>query len=50
MVAANYGIAARNLGAVSVLGPLRMDYPRAIASVRQAALELSHFVSELYDE
>jgi len=49
VVAANYGIAARNLGAVSVLGPLRMDYPRAIASVRQAALELSHFVSELYD-
>jgi heat-inducible transcriptional repressor len=50
VVAANYGIATRNLGAVSVLGPLRMDYPRAIASVRQAALELSHFVSELYDE
>jgi len=50
VVAANYGIAARNLGAVSVLGPLRMDYPRAIVSVRQAAVELSHFVSELYDE
>jgi len=50
VVAANYGIATRNLGAVSVLGPLRMDYPRAIASVRQAALELSHFVSDLYDE
>jgi heat-inducible transcriptional repressor len=50
VVAANYGIASRNLGAVSVLGPVRMDYPRAIASVRQAALELSHFVSDLYDE
>ena len=50
IVAANYGIATRNLGAVSVLGPVRMDYPRAIASVRQAADELSHFVSELYDE
>ena len=50
VVAANYGIATRNLGAVSVLGPVRMDYPRAIASVRQAADELSHFVSELYDE
>jgi heat-inducible transcriptional repressor len=50
VVAANYGIAARNLGAVSVLGPVRMDYPRAIASVREAALELSHFVSDLYDE
>jgi heat-inducible transcriptional repressor len=50
VVAANYGIATRNLGAVSVLGPVRMDYPRAIASVRQAAVELSHFVSDLYDE
>ena len=50
VVAANYGIATRNLGAVSVLGPVRMDYPRAIASVRGAAAELSHFVSELYDE
>jgi heat-inducible transcriptional repressor len=50
VVAANYGIATRNLGAVSVVGPVRMDYPRAIASVRQAALELSHFVSDLYDE
>ena len=50
VVAANYGIATRNLGAVSVLGPVRMDYPRAIASVRQAADDLSHFVSELYDE
>ena len=28
MVAANYGLARRNLGAVSVIGPLRMDYPR----------------------
>jgi heat-inducible transcriptional repressor len=50
VVAANYGIATRNLGAVSVLGPVWMDYPRAISSVRQAALELSHFVSDLYDE
>jgi heat-inducible transcriptional repressor len=50
VVAANYGVPTRNLGAVSVLGPVRMDYPRAIASVRQAAAELSRFVGELYDE
>jgi heat-inducible transcriptional repressor len=49
VVAANYGVAARNLGAVSVLGPVRMDYPQAIAAVRQAAHELSRFVAELYD-
>ena len=50
IVAANYGVATRNLGAVSVLGPLRMDYATAISSVRQAAAELSRFVGDLYDE
>jgi heat-inducible transcriptional repressor len=50
VVAANYGLPRRNLGAVSVLGPVRMDYPQAIASVRDAAAELSRFVSNLYDE
>ena len=50
MVAANYGLARRNLGAVSVIGPLRMDYPGAIIAVRQAASELSRFVAEVYDE
>jgi heat-inducible transcriptional repressor len=50
MVAANYGVARRNLGAVSVLGPVRMDYPLAIMAVRQAAAELSRFVAQVYDE
>ena len=50
LVAANYGLARRNLGAVSVIGPLRMDYPGAIMAVRQAATELSRFVAEVYDE
>jgi heat-inducible transcriptional repressor len=50
MVVANYGVARRNLGAVSVLGPLRMDYPQAIMAVRQAASELSRFVGQVYDE
>ena len=50
VVAANYGIPRRNLGTVSVVGPTRMDYPKAIASVRQAAAELSRFVGDLYDE
>ena len=50
MVAANYGLARRNLGSVSVIGPLRMDYPGAIIAVRQAASELSRFVAEVYDE
>ena len=50
IVGANYGLARRNLGAVSVVGPVRMDYPRAIMAVRQAASELSRFVAEVYDE
>jgi heat-inducible transcriptional repressor len=50
VVAANYGLPRRNLGAVSVLGPVRMDYPVAIAAVRQAAAELSRFVGEIYAE
>jgi heat-inducible transcriptional repressor len=50
LVAANYGVARRNLGAVSVIGPVRMDYPRAIMAVRHAASELSRFVAQVYDE
>jgi heat-inducible transcriptional repressor len=50
LVAAHYGLAHRPLGAVSVLGPVRMDYPTAIASVREAAAALSRFVDDLYAE
>jgi heat-inducible transcriptional repressor len=49
VVAANYGLAHRTLGAVSVIGPVRMDYPRAIRSVRSAARALSSFVEEVYE-
>ncbi|RKQ86510.1 heat-inducible transcription repressor HrcA [Solirubrobacter pauli] len=48
LVAANYGLPQRNLGTVSVIGPTRMDYSRAIRTVREAAHELSRFVEELY--
>jgi len=50
LVAAGYGLPQRQLGAVSVIGPLRMDYGRAIRSVRDAAAQLSSFVAEVYDE
>jgi heat-inducible transcriptional repressor len=50
LVAAAYGLPQRRLGAVSVIGPLRMDYGRAIRSVRQAASQLSSFIAEVYDE
>ncbi|MFN8186290.1 MAG: heat-inducible transcriptional repressor HrcA [Gaiellales bacterium] len=50
LVAAPYGLTHRNLGTVSLLGPTRMDYPKAIGAVRTAAYELSRFVEELYEE
>jgi heat-inducible transcriptional repressor len=49
VVATGYGPGARHLGAVSVIGPVRMDYGQAISSVRAAASELSRFVGELYE-
>jgi heat-inducible transcriptional repressor len=48
LVAANYGLPQRNLGTVSVIGPTRMDYARAIITVREAALQLSRFVEDIY--
>jgi len=50
LVATGYGVARRRLGAVSVIGPVRMDYAGAIATVREAAHELSRFVEETYAE
>jgi heat-inducible transcriptional repressor len=50
VVGANYGLGHRNLGAVGVVGPRRMDYATAIASVRVAARELSRYFETVYDE
>ncbi|HYZ76098.1 MAG TPA: heat-inducible transcriptional repressor HrcA [Gaiellaceae bacterium] len=48
LVAACYGLANRALGTVGLLGPVRMDYEKAIRSVRSAAHELSRFVEDVY--
>jgi heat-inducible transcriptional repressor len=50
IVGASYGLTNRVLGAVSLLGPVRMDYETAIRSVRAAAVELSRFVEEVYED
>ncbi len=50
VIGANYGLAHRNLGAVGVVGPLRMDYATAIGSVRVAARELSRYFESVYDQ
>lgn len=48
LVAANYGVANRSLGTVSVLGPTRMDYQRVIATVRATADGLSAYLEDIW--
>jgi heat-inducible transcriptional repressor len=50
VIGANYGLGHRNLGAVGVVGPLRMDYATAISSVRHAARELSRYFESVYSD
>jgi heat-inducible transcriptional repressor len=50
LVAASYGVPQRKLGAVSVIGPVRMDYAHAIPMVREVAHELSRFLEDAYAE
>lgn len=50
LVGASYGLSHRNLGTVSLVGPTRMDYGKAIDVVRAAAAQLSRFVEDLYEE
>lgn len=50
LVGATYGLAHRTLGTVGLLGPLRMDYDKAIHTVRAAAHELSRFVEGVYGD
>ncbi len=50
LVATGYGMARRKLGTVSLIGPVRMDYAVAIATVREAAQQLSRFIEDAYAE
>src|SRR2546423_1634946 len=50
LVATCYGLSNRALGTVGLLGPVRMDYDKAIRSVWAAAHELSRFVEDVYAE
>ena len=47
---ATYGIRSTPLGAVGLVGPVRMDYEKAIRTVRAAAFELSRFVEDVYED
>ena len=50
LVGATYGLRHQTLGAVSLVGPIRMDYEKALRSVRAAAHELSRFVEAAYED
>jgi heat-inducible transcriptional repressor len=48
LVGAAYGTINRALGAVSLLGPARMDYEKAVRAVRAVAQELSRVADDVY--
>ncbi len=48
IVAAGYGPPRGTLGAVSLIGPVRMDYALAITTVREASRALSSYVEDVY--
>ena len=50
LVAAAYGLPARKLGTVSLMGPVRMDYAQAIGMVREAAHQLSRYIETVYED
>ena len=50
LVGATYGLPTRTLGSVGLLGPVRMDYDKAVRTVRAAAHELSRLVAATYEE
>jgi heat-inducible transcriptional repressor len=49
LVASGYGLPSRNLGTVSVIGPVRMDYAGTIRIVREAARQLSTYIEDVYE-
>lgn len=48
VVAARYGVPGRAFGALGVVGPTRMRYPRAISTVRYMADVMSELLSGVY--
>ncbi|MDQ3067238.1 MAG: heat-inducible transcriptional repressor HrcA [Actinomycetota bacterium] len=50
LVGATYGLPTRTLGSIGLLGPIRMDYDKAVRTVRAAAFELSRLVEATYEE
>jgi heat-inducible transcriptional repressor len=49
LVASGYGLPTRDLGTVSLIGPVRMDYAATIRTVREAAHQLSRFIEDVYE-
>ena len=49
LVAASFGPRTQGMGTVSLVGPVRMDYAGAIATVREAAWQLSRYADDVYE-
>ncbi len=50
MVLSRYGIPGHASGALGVLGPTHIDYPRAISAVRYVAQLMTEMLEDLYNE
>lgn len=48
LVAASYRVEGESQGALGILGPTRMDYPRAIAAVQYVADNLSNLLESIH--
>ncbi len=48
LVASNYRAVGKSLGTVGILGPVRMDYARAISTVQCIAKNLTHALESLW--
>jgi heat-inducible transcriptional repressor len=45
LITMSYGDGSQNLGALGIVGPKRMEYPRIMALVDKMASRLSHVIS-----
>lgn len=50
MVISNYKVAGKNVGAIAVIGPTRMDYGKVAAQLEYITDALSKILSELYPQ
>lgn len=50
IISAKYSVSGRNVGAIGVIGPVRMDYARIIPNIISISDKVGNVLSELIDE